>query len=151
MCLVEGKILSLDKKCSMKSCGVTEAKSHFSLLRTSSSICCEQVKRKANHMYHMRQVGRTAVEFSSFTCNWLCCGDVATRCRYIANQNLTAIIEKLLRYYRALYFGGNGENRQGQRFRDNSDFKNTPTSFLEIPISSKLEPSEFKYNLTRPV
>lgn len=42
ICLAFWWIGSLVRKCSMKSWGVTEARSHFSLFRTSSSICCEE-------------------------------------------------------------------------------------------------------------
>lgn len=63
ICLVDGWIFSLDKKCSMKSWGVTEARSHFSLLRTSNSICCEwrrpEVFTKTNSL--------------SYLCLCLCC------------------------------------------------------------------------------
>ena len=39
ICLVLWWMFNLDRKCSMKSWGVTDARSHFSLLRTTNSIC----------------------------------------------------------------------------------------------------------------
>lgn len=42
ICLVDWWIFSLDRKCSIKSWGVIAARSHFNLLRTSSSICCRR-------------------------------------------------------------------------------------------------------------